>query len=287
MVVAEGTSVALTPTIAGLEDVGSNPTRCLTGKILEIGRESRSRIPCGAAGVIVRAIVIGETMYQVSAFVFIFLAIGSAGTIQAQTSAVRTAAVEPPSTPESDRSHVLVGANELVSREFLAALNRQSNLTVVADFWYNGAARRVLARSLSLGEVDDPADLRLFRAPGAYPNAIYGRVEPCTTTGHIGFAGFTTREGVRAYYGAMQGYVLTEDTGVLAFSTAMGRAGVGRNGQYYGAQDLVPHVAVFPDGATVFGWDTPPRLRPKYTLQVLGDLRVEGVVYASQCVEVP
>jgi hypothetical protein len=181
----------------------------------------------------------------------------------------------------------LVGANELISREFLAALNRQSNLKVVADFWYNAAARRVLARSLTLGEVDDPADLRLFRAPGAYPIVIDGSVAPWRTSGHVGFAGFTVDDGVRAYYGAMQGYVLTPDTGVLAFSTAMGRSSVGRYGQRYGAQDLVPHVAIFPDGTTVFGWDTPPSMRPTYTVQILGDLRVEGIVYASKCVEVP
>jgi hypothetical protein len=230
---------------------------------------------------------IGEAMFRVSTFVFILLGVGSAVRVQAQVSAVRTAAVEAPTAIESDRAHVLIGANELISREFLAALNRQSDLTLVADFWYNGAARRVLARSLTLGDVDDPADLRLFRAPGAYPNTISGIVQPWTTSGHVGFAGFTVQRGVRAYYGAMQGYVLTPDTGVLAFSTAMGQSGVGRHGQHYDAQDLVPHVAVFPDGTTVFGWDTPPRIRPAYTVQILGDLRVEGVVYAAKCVEVP
>jgi hypothetical protein len=226
-------------------------------------------------------------MNRIARLTLLILCIGSPVWAQAQTSAVRTAAVQEPATAESDRTHVLVGANELVSREFLAALTRQSNLRIVADFWYNAAARRVLARSLTLGEVDDPADLRLFRAPGAYPNVIGGTVSPWRTSGHVGFAGFTVEDGVRAYYGAMQGYVLTPDTGVLAFSTAMGQSAVGRNGQPYGPQDLVPHVAIFPNGATVFGWDTPPAMRPAYTVQILGDLRVEGIVYASKCVEVP
>jgi len=224
-------------------------------------------------------------MFRVS--VVLFMILGAASNVHAQPSPVRTAAVEAPGNADADQVHVLIGANELVSREFLAALNRQSNLTIVADFWYNGSGRRVLARSLALGDVDDPADLRLFRAPGAYPNTIKGVVEPWTTTGHIGFAGYDIPRGVRAYYGAMQGFVLTPDTGVLALSTAMGRPGIGRHGQYYDAQDLVPHVAVFPDGTTVFGWDTPPRLRPTYTVQIVGDLRVEGVVYAAKCVEVP
>jgi hypothetical protein len=216
-----------------------------------------------------------------------FLCAARVTAAQTAPAAVRTATAQEAVTTASDRTHVMVGANELVSREFLAAINRQSNLTVVADFWYNAAARRVLARSLTLGEVDDPADLRLFRAPGAYPNTISGTVPPWTTSGHIGFAGFTVDDGVRAYYAAMQGFVLTKDTGVLAFSTAMGRPSIGRHGAVYGTEDLVPHVAILPDGTTVFGWDTPPRLRPTYTVQILGDLRVEGVVYAQQCVEVP
>lgn len=55
-------------------------------------------------------------MYRISVFALIFLAIGISVRAQTQTAAVRTAAVEGPATTESDRIHVLMDANELISR---------------------------------------------------------------------------------------------------------------------------------------------------------------------------
>src|SRR5258708_10981649 len=40
------------------------------------------------------------------------------------------------------------------------------NKAAIADFWYDGVSRRIFTRSAVFHEVDDPADVRLGRAPG-------------------------------------------------------------------------------------------------------------------------
>src|ERR1041384_1273351 len=60
---------------------------------------------------------------------------------------------------------------------------------VVADFWYDAIHRRINSRSGVFHDVDDTADVRLGRAPGAYPNTIaFGTLlGEGTTVGQVGF----------------------------------------------------------------------------------------------------
>ena len=152
----------------------------------------------------------------------------------------------------------------------------------VADFWYDAVHRRVFSRSLVLHEVDDPADLRLGRAPGTYPNDVDATASlgDGTTVGHVGFVTWT-HNGFGSYFAAMQGAVRDSGSGYLDLVTATGRAGTTRSGSTFDAQELVKHVRLHPSGQLELGFDTDPAARPDPLLLVRGDARVEGALSAD------
>jgi hypothetical protein len=159
---------------------------------------------------------------------------------------------------------------------------------VVADFWYDGVHRRVFTRSLELHEVEDPADLRLGRAPGKYPNApdLNAALDPGTTVGHVGFVRWTA-SGFGSYFAAVQGAVRDGATGYLDLSTATGTRGTTRTGSMFSGEDLVKHVRLHPSGQLEVGFETDPAARPDTALLVRGNAAIEGALTVGGAAIVP
>ena len=150
---------------------------------------------------------------------------------------------------------------------------------VVADLWYDAVHRRIFTRSLVLHEVDDPADLRLGRAAGRFPNEPdLGQALPeGTTVGHVGFVTWTPN-GFGAYFAALQGAVHDAATGYLDLATATGQSGRTRTGSRYGPEDLIKHVRLHASGQFEVGFETEPEARPDPLLVVRGAQEVEGAL---------
>ena len=147
----------------------------------------------------------------------------------------------------------------------------------IADFWYDAVHRRLFSRSLVLHEVDDPADLRLGRAPGVYPDRpdFHAELNPGTTVGHVGFVRWGSN-GFRSYFAAVQGAVRDSGTGYLDLSTITGASGTTRSGSRHSPEDLVKHVRLHPSGQLEIGFDTGLDARPAVSLLVRGDAEIEG-----------
>jgi len=150
---------------------------------------------------------------------------------------------------------------------------------VVADFWYDATHRRLFTRSLVLHEVDDPADLRLGRAAGTFPDRLDFRaqLQPGTTVGHVGFVPWTSN-GFGAYFAALQGAVRDQGTGYLDLATVTGEYGMTRTGSRYEPQDLIKHVRLHPSGLLEVGFETDPVSRPDVSLLVRGNVEIEGTL---------
>jgi hypothetical protein len=230
-----------------------------------------------------------EHLLAIIAALVVWLATGSVAEAQ---SPIRMAPVTEASAL-TDRTHVLIGANEVVDSSFLVGHSHQANgglfgdNAAVADFWYDGTHRRIVTRSLQLGDVDDPADLRLGRAAGTFPNTVdfLATHKPGTIVGHVGFVGWGPN-GFGAYQTAVQGAQLDNARGMLFLSAAPGRPGTSRAGSPYDGNELVQHVALLPDGTVIIGYNTDPTQTPAFSLIVRGNLRVEGTVFADKCVNV-
>jgi hypothetical protein len=147
----------------------------------------------------------------------------------------------------------------------------------VADFWYDSVHRRLFTRSIVLHEVEDPADLRLGRAPGLHPNHpdFRAALAPGTTVGHVGFVPWT-HNGFGSYFAALQGAIRDGSTGYLDLSTATGEFGTTRTGSRYDPQDLIKHVRLHPSGQLEVGFETDPDARPDVSLLVRGNVAIEG-----------
>jgi hypothetical protein len=154
--------------------------------------------------------------------------------------------------------------------------------TAIADFWYDAVHRRIFTRSLVLQEVDDPADLRLGRAPGRYPNEpdFESTLSEGTTVGHVGFVRWS-RNGFGAYFAAVQGAIRDGGTGYLDLSAVTGQPGTGRTGNKYLADELVKHVRLHPSGMFEVGFNTDPQARPDVSLLVRGNVEIEGALTVS------
>jgi hypothetical protein len=179
----------------------------------------------------------------------------------------------------------LVADSPFLTDAWLAAHDYRGNNrnakdgTVIADFWYDGVHRRIFTRSAVFHDVDDPADVRLGRAPGHYPNPpdfdmLLGEG---TTVGQVGFDRWT-HDGFSSYFAAMQGTIRDEQTGYLVFATAMGQAGVTRTGSRFAGDDLVRHVRLHPSGQLEVGFETPEDNRPDPLLLVRGAATTEGAL---------
>ena len=147
----------------------------------------------------------------------------------------------------------------------------------IADFWYDGVHRRIFTRSAVFHDVDDPADVRLGRAPGHYPNGpdFDTLLGEGTTVGQVGFDKWT-HDGFSSYFAAMQGTVRDDQTGYLVLATAMGQPGVTRTGSRFAPDDLVRHVRLHPSGQLEVGFETPADNRPDPLLLIRGAAATEG-----------
>jgi hypothetical protein len=152
----------------------------------------------------------------------------------------------------------------------------------IADFWYDAVHRRLFTRSLVLQEVEDPADLRLGRAPGSYPNTpdFAALLPPGTTVGHVGFVRWGS-SGFGSYFAAVQGAVRDAGTGYLDLATATGTSGTTRTGSRYSSEDLIKHVRLHPSGEVEVGFETDPDSRPETSLLVRGNAVIEGTLIVS------
>ena len=188
-------------------------------------------------------------------------------------------------------SHFVIDSPRITG-EFLSRHTYQANggeygdNAATADFWYDAVHRRIFSRSLVLQEVDDPADLRLGRAPGVYPNGpdFSSELPAGTTVGHVGFVRWGTN-GYGAYFAAVQGAVRDRQTGYLDLATVSGSSGRTQSGSTYGPEDLIKHVRLHPSGQLEVGFDTDPDARPETSLLVRGRARVEGDLQVAGAVE--
>ena len=175
----------------------------------------------------------------------------------------------------------LVADSPSLTDTWLAAHDYQGggDGAIVADFWYDGVHRRVFSRSAVFHDVDDPADLRLGRAPGHFPNPPDFKMllGEGTTVGQIGFDTWT-RDGFGAYFAAMQGMIRDEQTGYLVLATAMGRSGLTRTGSRFAPDDLIRHVRLHPSGQFELGFETPVDNLPDPLLLIRGAASTEGSV---------
>ena len=153
---------------------------------------------------------------------------------------------------------------------------------VIADFWYDAIHRRVFSRSGIFHEIDDPADVRLGRAPGRYPNTLDFDTlhDEGTTVGQVGFDKWT-HDGFSSYFAAMQGTVRDEKTGYLVLATAMGRPGLTRTGSRFEDDDLVRHVRLHPSGQLEVGFETPVEDLVDPLLLVRGAAATEGALHVG------
>jgi hypothetical protein len=149
--------------------------------------------------------------------------------------------------------------------------------SAIADFWYDAVHRRLFTRSLVLQEVADPADIRLGRAPGVYPNQpdFNAELDAGTTVGHVGFARWS-HNGFGSYFAALEGTVRDTGTGYLDLATVTGSSGTTRAGSRHSPEDLVKHVRLHPTGLLEVGFDTGPEARPDVSLLVRGNTQIEG-----------
>src|SRR5262249_3362935 len=173
----------------------------------------------------------------------------------------------------------LVADSPSLTEAWLAAHDYQGggDRTAIADFWYDGVHRRIFSRSAAFHDVDDPADLRLGRAPGHYPNPpdFTMLLGEGTTVGQIGFDKWG-HDGFSSYFAAMQGTIRDDQTGYLVLATAMGQAGVTRTGSRFEADELVRHVRLHPSGQLELGFETPADNLPNPLLLVRGGTVTEG-----------
>jgi hypothetical protein len=165
----------------------------------------------------------------------------------------------------------------LARHEYQANGGMYGDNAAVADFWYDAVHRRLFTRSLVLHEVDDPADLRLGRAPGTYPDVpdFAAALAPGTTVGHVGFVRWSNN-GFGSYFAAVQGAVRDVGTGYLDLSTVTSESGTTRTGSEYAPEDLIKHVRLHPSGQLEVGFETNPETRPDALLLVRGNAHIEG-----------
>jgi len=168
---------------------------------------------------------------------------------------------------------------------------------------YDALHNRLLVPGIQLGDVNNPANLKLGRIPTDEKDEpdLNARHVPGTIIGQICSLGWG-RKGFTACQAALQFITFDENTGGLCLSLETNKDGATPpypgwpNGIPFTRQDLVCHVLVYPDGTLVVGVNTDPRQRPRFSLVVNGngelngnvvingDLTVKGAIYASSFV---
>jgi hypothetical protein len=160
------------------------------------------------------------------------------------------------------------------------------NTLVPRTFIYDPLHRRLIGPGVQLGDVNNPANLRLGRAitDGTGALDFSARHPPGTIVGQICSMGWGAK-GFTACQAAIQLITFDEKTGGLCLSLETGKDGstppyppAWPNGVPFTFQDLVCHVLLFPDGHLVIGLNTDPNQRPKFSLVVNGDGELNGNV---------
>ena len=237
---------------------------------------------------------------------FFLLPIGISSTTEAQNVTNQDVRTEPvaqdigiPAFSLTDKISVLIGENKFVTKDFLAKHTYKSGSTqfgdnyLIADNMYDGAHRRLITRSIQLGDIGDPVDIRLGRAPGDYPNGLNktGRLDKFAIVGTIGGVGWT-RKGFGSYQAAIQFGTNSIDTngkddeytGYMCLSTATGRVGLSPDGKYItNADTLICHILLTSDGRLIIDYNTDPHQRPDKSLEVRGNAEINGylIVHGS------
>lgn len=205
--------------------------------------------------------------------------------------------LETDATADPTAMFILGGENAMLTNDFMNNYTRGSGSTVnglnmiVADYAYIPGARNLLARTLHLADINDSPDVDLGRAPGEYPNnPDYTRLlDPNTIMGNFAFRAWTGRRGFGAQVAGMQAVVAQDQRlALLILSTATGRAGrTPDRSREYKADELVPHVALWPSGTFDIGYGTDPDQRPRWAAKIHGSILASGAVYAQKCIELP
>jgi hypothetical protein len=175
------------------------------------------------------------------------------------------------------------------------------NTLIPRTFIYDPLHRRLIGPGIQLGDINNPANLRLGRVITDSKDApdFQARHTPGTIVGQICSMGWG-RKGFTACQAALQFVTFDENTGGLCISLETGKNGSTPPyppdwpaGVPFTAQDLVCHVLVYPDGSVVVGLNTDPNQRPKFSLivngdgefngqvTINGDLTVKGVIHAD------
>ena len=180
------------------------------------------------------------------------------------------------------------------------------NMLFPNTFIYDALHRRLIGPGIQLGDVNNPANLRLGRIITNDKDEpdINARHVPGTIIGQICSMGWG-RKGFTACQAALQFITFDETTGGLCLSLATGKDGATPpyptwpNGIPFTNEELVCHVLVYPDGTLVVGVNTDPRQRPRFSLIVNGngefngnvvingDLTVTGAIHAGSFVPDP
>ena len=219
-----------------------------------------------------------------------FCAATSAATAQTLGDVVQVVSLQ-----ESPGQSFLVFGRPFMNTELLQLLRdhtshsdwRNSDNTLVPrTFIYDPLHRRMIGPGIQIGDINNPANLRLGRAITDSKDEpdFQARHTPGTIVGQICSMGWG-RKGFTACQAALQFITFDENTGGLCISLETGRSGSTPpylpnwpRGVPFTEQDLVCHVLVYPDGSVVVGLNTDPNQRPKFSLIVNGDGELNGQV---------
>jgi len=146
--------------------------------------------------------------------------------------------------------------------------------------WYDANHDRFFTRTLNLFEKDDPADVRIARFESKTSENPHGLLRYWQLLGYYGGAD-VNEEGVMHHGMAVVPFKAGEpgDGKIgLMIMVAPGEPNRPRySNEISNGQDLVPAVAIFPDGTIVLNFGTDPATRPRVIVQ--GDLLVGGEIF--------
>ena len=220
-----------------------------------------------------------------------FLANTSAATAQTPDEAMQVV----PLQEAPGQSFLVFGGRPFMNTELLQMLRQHTshsdwhtsdNTLVPRTFIYDPLHRRLIGPGIQLGDVNNPANLRLGRVlTDDHDQLDFGARHPAgTIVGQICSMGWGAK-GFTACQAAIQFITFDERTGGLCLSMQTGKDGSTPryspnwpNGVPFTAQDLVCHVLLYPDGTLVVGLNTDPNQRPTFSLIVNGDGEFKGDV---------
>ena len=223
-----------------------------------------------------------------------FLANTSAATAQTPDEAMQVV----PLQESPGQSFLVFGGRPFMNTELLQMLRQHTshsdwhtsdNTLIPRTFIYDPLHRRLIGPGIQLGDVNNPANLRLGRVlTDDHDQPDFSARHPAgTIVGQICSMGWGAK-GFTACQAAIQFITFDEKTGGLCLSMQTGKNGSTPrygpnwpNGVPFTSQDLVCHVLLYPDGSLVVGLNTDPNQRPTFSLVVNGDGEFNGNVTIS------